>query len=450
MRKIVLLFAIVMLALIVISCAPTPAQPAAPQVVEKVVEKVVTATPPPAKNEQVTLTVAGWIAMEESGKEPWRKMVEGFEKKYPNIKIKYIGYPWAQQLNQLILMVTGGNPPDVAQIDISSVALYSMGALEPLNDKFPAEVVADLYDASKIGGTYGGKLLAWPWVIGSIGMIYNPTLFEKAGLDPNKPPQTLDQLADYAVKIDQLGPDIYGLGLAAKRPAAHWTNLLWSYNGDYLDKDGNIVINSPESVQAVKYFKNLIDKGAVPTGSDIYDFRALFSKDKMGFYFDAPASRGILEQMSGQGQAFRSHYRCMPMPTGTSSKSEATLWGHWLTVFKASPNKDAAYKFIEYVTSDPEIVKMYYDSMGMLPSSKKAIAKAPFAEDAFAQCFLKTTETARSFPASLQNHPQFAQMRDLMSISLEEAFLQNKDPKAALDGAAKSLAIYFPTAKTKY
>ena len=136
--------------------------------------------------------------------------------------------------------------------------------------------------------------------------------------------------------------------------------------------------------------------------------------------------------------------------TTTAARYSITRLTGCRNTLKGSPNKDAAYKFIEYVTSDPEIVKMYYDSMGMLPSSKKALAKGPFTEDAFAQCFLKTTETARSFPASLQNHPQFAQMRDLMSISLEEAFLQNKDPKAALDGAAKSLAIYFPTAKTKY
>ena len=388
--------------------------------------------------------------MEESGKEPWRKMVEGFEKKYPDIKVKYVGYPWASQLDQLVLMVTGGNPPDVAQIDISSIALYSMGALEPLNDKFPADVVADLNDAARAGGTQGDKLLAWPWVIGAIGMIYNPTLFEKAGLDPNKPPQTLEQLAEYAVKIRQQGTDVVGLGIPAKRPAASWMPLLWSYGGDVLNSDGDIVVNSPEAVQSVKYFKSLIDKGAIPTGTDVYDFRALFSKDKAGFYLDAPASRGILENMSGQGQAFRSHYRAMPIPKGTASNPQATLWGHWLTVFKASPNKEAAYKFIQYVTSDPEIVNMYYASMGMLPPSKKAITQAPFAQDEFAQTFLKTTSTARSFPAAVQNHPQFAQIRDLMSIALEEVFTSNKDPKVALDGVAKNLGVYFPKAKIKY
>jgi len=434
------------------------AQPT-PEIIEKVVketvivEKVVTPTSPPAKEEPITLTVAGWIAMEESGKEPWRRMVEGFEKKYPNIKVEYVGYPWAEQRDQLILMVTAGNPPDVAQIDINSNALFAMGAVEPLDDKFPAERIADLYEAAKAGGMYDGKLVAWPWVIGNIGLVYNPILFEKAGLDPDSPPETLEEIAEYAQKLDTLGPDIYGLGMSVTRSpwtAYFWLPFLWSYGGDILDEDGNIIINSPEAVKACEYFKSLVDSGAIPVGADIYDFRALFAKDKMGFYWDAPCTRGILEQMSGMGPDFRSHYRCMPVPVGPSGKPESTLWGHWLVVFKTSPHKDAAYKFIDYVTSDPEIVKMYYDTMGMLPPSKKLLSSPPFSQDEFAQCFVKGTATSRSVPSTVQDSPEFLKALDAVAIALEEIVLKNRDVKAALDDAAQSLTVLFPGAKVKY
>jgi len=262
-KKMLLIFAAMMLLLS--SCAtPTPETITVVETqivevektVEVEVEKLITATPAPTEppqEEQITLTFAGWIAMEESGKEPWQKMVDGFEAKYPNIKVEYVGYPWAEQLNQLVLMVASGNAPDVAQIDINSNALFEMGAVEPLDDKFPAERIADLYDAAKEGGMYNGELVAWPWVIGNIGMVYNPILLEQAGFDA--PPATLEELATVAQDVDGLGDDIYGLGMSVTR--SPWTAyfflpFLWSFGADILDAEGNIVINSPEAVQYVE------------------------------------------------------------------------------------------------------------------------------------------------------------------------------------------------------
>jgi multiple sugar transport system substrate-binding protein len=461
-KKYIILFT--MLLLVLSSCAtPTPVTIIQTQVVEKPVVQtqivevpgtpqivVVTPTAAPVKEEPIILTFAGWIAMEESGKVPWQKMVDGFQAKYPNIKIEYVGYPWANQLDQLVMMVASGNAPDVAQIDINSNALFEMGALEPLDDKFPAARVADLYDAAKEGGMYKGQLLAWPWVIGNIGLVYNVDLLKKAGYD--KPPATLDELAKAAQKVDGLGPDIYGLGMSVTRSG--WTSyfflpFLWSYNADILDKDGNIIVNSPEAVKAVDYYKGLVKSGAIPTGSDIYDFRALFAKDKLGFYWDAPASRGILEQTSGIGTDFRSHYACMPVPVGPSGKAESTLWGHWLTVFKTSKNKDAAYKFIDYLTSDPDIIKMYHDTMGMIPPSKTLLA-GPDYQDAFTKCFIDGTATSRSVPSTVQNSPQFMKALDAFSIGLEEVVLKDRPTKAALDDVAQKLTILFPSAKIIY
>lgn len=459
-KKMLLIFAAMMLLLS--SCAtPTPETITVietqivevEKTVEVEVEKLITPTPAPTEppqEEQITLTFAGWIAMEESGKEPWQKMVDGFEAKYPNIKVEYVGYPWAEQLNQLVLMVASGNAPDVAQIDINSNALFEMGAVEPLDDKFSAERIADLYDAAKEGGMYNGELVAWPWVIGNIGMVYNPILLEQAGFDA--PPATLEELATVAQDVDGLGDDIYGLGMSVTR--SPWTAyfflpFLWSFGADILDAEGNIVINSPEAVQSVEYYNSLVQSGAIPTGSDIFDFRALFAKDKLAFYWDAPVTRGILEQMSGMGTDFRSHYACMPVPVGPTGEPESTLWGHWLTVFKTSKNKDAAYKFIDYLTSDPEIIKMYHDTMGMMPPSKTLLA-GPDYQDEFTQCFLDGTSTARSVPATVNNSPQFMKALDALAIGLEEVVLNGRDAKEALDDVAQKLTILFPGAAIKY
>src|SRR5829696_5825884 len=87
---------------------------------------------PVRAQQSVKLTFAGWIGMEDATKPLLQQMIKGFEAANPGIQVEYVGYPWADQYNQLVLAVSGGTAPDLAQIDINFPALFELGAFEPL------------------------------------------------------------------------------------------------------------------------------------------------------------------------------------------------------------------------------------------------------------------------------------------------------------------------------
>ena len=59
-------------------------------------------------------------------------------------------------------------------------------------------------------GTYDGRLYGVPLYADVSALFYNKDLFEKAGLDPTKPPTSLAELREYADKITALGGDVKG------------------------------------------------------------------------------------------------------------------------------------------------------------------------------------------------------------------------------------------------
>ena len=396
-------------------------------------------------HEPVTIVFGGWIGAEEASQPILEAMIEGFQAEYPWITVETVDYPWSEQQTQLILAIAGGNPPDVAQLDINFPALLEMGVLEPLESYFDQALIDDLIPAAAEAGTYNDQLLMWPWRVGTIQLVYNPTLLEAAGL-PNRAPETLDELRDWAIAINDLGDDIYGLGMTVNR--SPWTAyfflpLLWSFGGDFFDENGHIIVNNEAGVASLEYFANLVEQGAIPVGSDVFDFRALYAQSRLGFYLDAPL-RGTLRQMSGQGTDFDNQIATTPMPVGPSGVPGSSVWGHWLGILRASQHKEEAALFIQYLTTNQDIVRMYGEE-GAIPALNSLLSD-PMFQDPYIQAYLDGLETARSIPGSLRNAGNFLQALDALSIAMSDVVLNGADPQEALDQVALTLTILFPGA----
>lgn len=395
-------------------------------------------------HEPVTLVFSGWMGAEEASRPILEAMIDAFEAEYPWITVETVDYPWAELQTQLMLAVTGGTAPDVAQIDINFPALFEMGALAPLEPYFDQAMIDDLVPSAREAAVYNGQLLAWPWRIGTIQLVYNPALLEAAGL-PDRAPATLDELRDWAVAIDQLGDDIYGLGMTVNRSpwtAYFYVPILWSFGGDIFNEEGNVIINNAAGVAALEYFADLVEQGAIPVGSDVFDFRALYAQGKLGFYLDAPL-RGTLRAMSGQGEDFDSQIAPAPMPTGMSGEPESSVWGHWLAILRSSQHPEEAALFIQFLTTNPDIVHMY-GVEGAIPGIQTMLDGDEMFQEPYVEAYLEGLKTARSVPAAMKNSGNFLQGLDALSIAISDVVLNNADPQAALDQVALTLTVIYP------
>ncbi len=146
---------------------------------------------PIEKKGKITLSFAGWFIMEESGLRAWKKIKTSFEEKHPGIVIEYIGIPYDNTCEQLLIMAENGYPPDIGYIAAQWTSqLVARGTIEPLDDEFSAAYLDDHFQQAGLDtGRYKGKLYAIPWVLAPTVLFYNKLLMREAGLDPNNPPQ---------------------------------------------------------------------------------------------------------------------------------------------------------------------------------------------------------------------------------------------------------------------
>ena len=118
---------------------------------------------------------------------------------------------------------------------------------------------------------YEGDLYGLPFTAEGSILLYNKNLFEQAGLDPDSPPTTWEELYDAAVAIDALGDDIYGYyfaGSCAGCNAFTYLPLIWASGGDVLNEDGteSTVAVDPTVRAALEFYKQMWDEGLIPPG----------------------------------------------------------------------------------------------------------------------------------------------------------------------------------------
>ena len=149
------------------------------------------AAPAAAKDQKITLTFTNWVGAEEGTRDKLKEVIAQFEKENPNIKIDAKTIPVSDTIQQLTIMASAGNAPDIAQAQGDGVITLAISNfLEPVDSLIPANYMnvmpKNIYDSA---GLWNGKHYAIPWTPNENGFWYNKKLMKEAGLDPSKPPQ---------------------------------------------------------------------------------------------------------------------------------------------------------------------------------------------------------------------------------------------------------------------
>src|SRR5262249_55567142 len=154
-----------------------------------------------------------WAAAEATTKPAIEQVIADFEKAHPDIKIKSEAISFSEIARQLVLRVKSGNPPDVAQVaGNDTFVVAATGKLEPLDAYVNADLKNRLESDAISGLQVQRKLIALPWTLAPAGFWYNKAIMAKAGLDPEKPPRTIEELGAAMAAIKKSQPDVIPLG----------------------------------------------------------------------------------------------------------------------------------------------------------------------------------------------------------------------------------------------
>ncbi|TBL75713.1 ABC transporter substrate-binding protein [Paenibacillus thalictri] len=387
---------------------------------------------------QVEITFANWISVEDGTKEAYNQLIADFEKKNPNIKVKSIGIPFAQFKDQVLVSSAGGNPPDVSMSNQNFTPAFAGAKVaEPLESLLGQDMIGDIVDGSKAGVTINGKVMAMPWAPHPSALFWNKNLFKKAGLDPEQPPKTWDDMVAAAKKIAALGKDekgnpIYGIGENGASDSYTGNMLLrlaYTYGGKFVDDKGAIVYDQGTGLKdSLNYLKDAINNKISPKGAMMKDLRPMFANNALGMLIDGDFGRTNFRSMSGKGEAFDKEWGVTIVPAGKSGRSETVFTEHQLVVTSGSKHKAEAAEFVKYLVSK-DAMAIYHKLNGVM-SSRKSIAALPeMNEDAYAKVFNEQMKTASPMPSANPKFDNAMQVSTDMIVMVTEG---GKSPDEAI------------------
>jgi len=310
--------------------------------------------------------------------------VAKFNETHPNIKVKVVLVPGTEtEVTKLMTAVAAGTGPDVYYLDRFTVAQRAhQGVLECLEDYLVQlgvdvkELKSKYFDFAIAEATYNGKLYALPWDTDVRVLYYNKKLFKKAGLDPDKPPVTIDELDEYAEKLTIIkNGRIEQLGFVPWFQQGWHYTWGWAFGGKFYDEKMQKLCfaDDPKIIASFKWQKKYADKygmkniGAFEsayTGANLNPFLA----GKLAMVVDGNWFLAQIRTFAPKDFEFG----IAPIPYPVYGEAGSTWAGGWsLVIPKGAKHPKEAAEFILYMATEGQ-VKYAIDTYH-LPTYKEAI-----------------------------------------------------------------------------
>ena len=380
-----------------------------------------------------------------------RPAVQELKFRHPDldIQINYTTTPYNQTRIHLLNSLGNKSAIDLVSVDQIWLGDFAQrGYLANLTDYVKIwGRSSDWYQTNFDGGVYKGRVYGiWAWT-DVRGMWYWKDLLNKAGVDPNSL-KSWDGYIASARKINSiLGPDgISGAALVGLNYSPDlWYPYLWMLGGDIIVmKSGHPVkgsywfpaYNSSAGVKALEFIKEQVNSGIKPLKSN---------PDKL--FVDRKLA--VLQSGSWVPGAFPRQFwptfdqkigfiPMFPVPKGVNRTS--TMMGGWeLAIPQTSKNKELTWELITLMV-DPRLMSPWLKQTGFLPT-QKSIGSGP-----------ELTQLSQTIPyygdmvsmipigKSRPVAPEYPQIAEHVRHAIEEVYYGIKQPKQALDDAAKESA----------
>jgi multiple sugar transport system substrate-binding protein len=165
---------------------------------------------------------------------------DAFKKTYPNIEVEINNLDYNQMLDKVRTAALGGAAPAVAKMPILwGVEFAAKGQLQEFHPEDVGYKTESFWPGAMKSVTWDGKVYGIPTNNETMALIWNRSIFQEAGLPPDEPPATWDDLVAYSKQIkEKTGKDGYGLvaRVNAGNTPFRFMPALWAYGGGALDE----------------------------------------------------------------------------------------------------------------------------------------------------------------------------------------------------------------------
>ncbi len=379
------------------------------------------------------VTITYWQYFYQSKVDLMNDLIQQFEARNPGIKVEQVTFPYESYQQKVAAAVPAGEGPDVINLYYGWLPLWvKSGYIQALPDfNFSSRYLAKtFYPFVAQSVSFGGKNYSVPTAVRTLALIYNKKLFRDAGLDPNAPPRTLDELLTDArrlSKYDTQGNLVQaGLLMQPSGQGHVWIRevLFRQFGATPYSADGRTVTyNSQAGIQAFQWYTDRITKDKVGYPNFSTDDPTAFTAQKAAMNIDGSFRIATLNAVKNL------EWGAAELPTYKGIKSNfASFWTNAIVNGVTGAKLDAAVKFLTFLTS-PEVQEQWLQKVGELPATPSLSDK--FKNDPVISVFLKGLAYAHA-----TSYVDEAGQRAILDDAVDEVNLKKADPAAVLKAAA--------------
>jgi multiple sugar transport system substrate-binding protein len=274
-----------------------------------------------------------------------KALVERFNQEHPDIQVTYTSVPWANWYQTYVTAVGSGTAPCASTgAGYQAAQLSDFGAIRPMDDLI--EELRTSGDADDfVEGTidtlqYNGSYVALPWGFDIRVWYYRKDLLDAAGIAV---PTNWEELKAAAIALTQ--DDTYGLVVPSDTLGTHNLYTLILNNGGALfTPDGQLDFTSERNLEALQFFADLVNEGAVHPASAGYDAdqaRNVFLQGNAAFFLDGP---GLMDRAGDQA----ANIAVLPPIEGLHGDTGTIRWVNNIMMYNQCEHVEEAKTFLKW------------------------------------------------------------------------------------------------------
>lgn len=387
---------------------------------------------------ETTVEVTLWTSWAGFEKEALDGIVEDFNRSQEAIRVRCLNV--SQLERKLLLATAGGNPPDLAALPYGALPVYAENnALVPL-DRYCADagITRDQYiDIFWEISSHRGHLWALPTTASVTALHWNKQLFREAGLDPERPPRSLEELEVMNETITRHRPDgtIAVLGHYPAEPG--WWLTYWSHwFGGRLWDGKKMTLTAPENQEAARWIASYPERFGADSLLRFQSGFGTFASPQNAFFTGRVAMvlQGVwMDNFIRNYASPEFEYGVAPFPSadpehlGGVSLAEPDCF----SIPTGARHPDEAFRFLSYLNRQDVVEKL---ALGHRKMTSLRAVSPPFLEHhphPYIEAFIEIADSpnvTRKPPIAQRNLLE-AEMRNTIGLVLR----QKADPTEALN-----------------
>lgn len=394
-------------------------------------------TQAPERTADGRLIIDYWEKWQGFERDAMAAVVDKYNESQDRVFVRFISM--SQMERKLLLAAAGGNPPDVAGFWSHTVVAYAeKGALLPLDRLMERDGISvDDYLPSVIDGCqYRGFTWGLPSTPATIALHYTKALFREAGLDPERPPQTLEELEEYSRLLTKRDEDgrITQLGFSPADPG--WWGPMWVYwfDQDLMSADGRrIQVTTPEAIEAYQWLDAFAEEYGRPSfrrfeaaAGQFASVDNTFMSGRLAMQFQGVWMSSFIEQFAPDLE-----WGAAPFPGRVAGGDPLTIVeSDMLVIPKGARNVEEAWDFIKFVQQQ--------ENMELLCLGQRKFSPLREVSDAFYEqhqnpeilVFRQLAESSRA--RGMPKMPIWDEYRNELGFAFEEVWIRGTNPTTVL------------------